>query len=501
MTFILRRWAPAVVLSLSATVSSGLLAGRVLAQTATASPDAAVSEATASTPVDNFSLDKLIGDAVSLSNQSYPEIEKAIQRFKNNDGEGCREYLDLAKQKYPKLPPVDVLFARLHYAAGNIDAGRFWLESAATKDPNDPEAYLLLADLSFSEGRTAEAGALFEKAQALSAKFNDNAKRKRNFDIRVLAGSSAVQERRQSWAEAGELLKKWIALDPDSAPAHQRYGVVLFRLKNLAEAFNQFSQARKLNPDANNPNVMLGQLHAMAGEKDAAKAAFEKAYAEEPGNEGTARSYAEWLVQEGDLTKAQSVSAALRKKSPESINALLLDGLVAKMRGDRKAAEEALTKAIGVDPANAGATNLLALLLIESTADSDREKALRYAQINAERFANSAQAQVTLAWVLYQLGRNAEGDAALGRGAQAGQLSADSAYLVARILVQKGRKDQARGALEAMLKQIGAGTFMYRKEAEALLKELQSAGVTAPGAGPATPATNPAIPALPTAPK
>jgi tetratricopeptide (TPR) repeat protein len=469
-----------IVLALS-TVAAVVYSTAAWAQGAPAAAAPAVPGAQQEDP---FTVEALIGNAVSLSNQKYPEIEKAIQRFKNGDGEGAREFLDLAKQKYPKLPPTDLTFAKLHLLNRNGDAMQFWLETAATNNPDDPEAYLMMADQAFSQGQTAESQALFEKAERLSEKFTANPKRKRNFDIRVLAGLSAVHERRQQPEAAEALLKKWLALDPDSAAAHTRYGMVLFKLKKVDEAFNEFTQARKLQPDASNPDIVLGQLYSQGGDVDKARKAFQKAYNAEPDNEATARSYADWLIQQDDLSEAQKVAAALRKKSPDSVTSLLLEGLVSKMRGDRKGAEESLTKALTLDPANAGATNLLALLLIDSPNMSDKEKALRYAQVNAQRFPNSSQAQITLAWVLFEIGRPSEGNEALQRGAQAGQLNADSAYLVARIFAKQGRKDNARAALDAMLKQVGGGSFMYRKDAEALLKELQAAGVQAPAAEP-----------------
>ncbi|MBA3480677.1 MAG: hypothetical protein H0T51_02575, partial [Pirellulales bacterium] len=82
----------------------------------------------------------------------------------------------------------------------------------------------------------------------------------------------------------------------------------------------------------------------------------------------------------------------------------------------------------------------------------------------------------------------AESDAFLTKAVQAGNLNADSAYLVARILVAKNQKENAAKALEQVLAQAGAGMFMYRKEAEALLKELGGrvpAPQAAPGAAPA----------------
>jgi tetratricopeptide (TPR) repeat protein len=171
------------------------------------------------------------------------------------------------------------------------------------------------------------------------------------------------------------------------------------------------------------------------------------------------------------------------------------------MRNQAAAAEEALTKVLSLDPSNAGATNLLALILSESSNPAQQEKALRYAQMNAERFPTNAQANITLAWILSKLNRTSESDAFLTKAVQAGNLNADSAYLVARILVQKNQKENAARALEQVLAQTGSGMFMYRKEAEALLKELGGTlpPATTPGSAPATtqgataaPATTPA---------
>ena len=61
----------------------------------------------------------------------------------------------------------------------------------------------------------------------------------------------------------------------------------------------------------------------------------------------------------------------------------------------------------------------------------------------------------------------------------------------------KGQKENALKALEQVLQQAGSGMFMYRKEAETLVKELggtvPAAGAPAPGsAAPAAAAPKPA---------
>jgi Tfp pilus assembly protein PilF len=503
------------VLVAMATMTLGMWSTTAIAQAPGAAP-AAAPAAPGAQPgaglgptqpaADPFTLENLIGDSVSLSNQQYPEVTKALERFKNSDPEGAREYLVQAKLKYPKLPPVDLLMAKLWVYGRNGEQARALLEAAVTNQPNDPEAYLLLADLAFAEGRVTEAHALFEKANTLVQGFAENPKRQQNFKIRVLAGLSAVHERRQQWDQASKLLAEWVKLDPDSSAAHTRMGITLFRLKKQADAFAEFKKARELKADSSHPYVVMGQLYTQEGNLDNARKSFEQAYKEDQKNENTARAYAEWLIQQSEFDKAQQVAAAMRKAAPNSISALMLDGVIAMMRKQPQAAEEALTKVLTIDVTNAGATNLLALLLADSTNPAQQEKALGYAQMNAQRFPNNSQANITLAWVLTKLNRGTDADAFLQRAVAGQQINADSAYLVARIMMEKNQKDNARKALEQVLQQAGTGMFMYRKQAEALLKELggtvpQPPGATAkPAAGAASAAPAPASPAAATTP-
>ncbi len=416
--------------------------------------------------------ENLIGGAVSMSGKSYPEVDKAITRFRNGDSQGAMEFLEQAKKKYSKLPPSDITMAKMQMAARNAKAVRFLLESAVKNHPDDPEAYLLLADQAFIGGRTTEAQALFELAAPLIKKFDENKKRKQNFSIRVIAGRSAVAERRQQWERAYQLLKEWIVIDPESAAAHQRIGIVLFRLDKSREALEEFTKAQELNPEVSHPFIVLGQLFSQSGEKEKAQKSYEKAYRDNKSDARVAQAYAEWLIQEDKLEEAQAVAATLRKQSPNDKTALLLDGIVAYMQGDAERAEQALTKILSINHADPTATNLLALLLIESDDKADKERALKYAQVNAERFETSVQTNVTLGWVLYRLGRANEANAALQKGAQSGQLQSDSAYLIARIMSEQGKNEQAIKALEQVLNN-KAGTFLFRKNAEQLLSELQ----------------------------
>jgi tetratricopeptide (TPR) repeat protein len=417
-----------------------------------------------------LSLKYVIGDAVSLSNKEYPEVEKALQRFRNRDAEGAQEYLALAKEKYPKLPPADIMMAKMQILNRNAQAVQFYLERATTQTPEDPEAYLMLADAAFKAQRTAESLAMFEYAAPLVEKFAGNAKRKNRFDVRIVAGRAAVAERRQQWEKASDYLKQWIAIDPENAMAHTRMGIVYFRLNEAKPSLAEFSKARSIDPALPHPFVSLGKLFTANGDNDKARKSFEKAYQEGAADPQVAQAYIEWLIQQEELDTAHTVVQKLLELDADSANSYVLDGIVAYMRDQMEDAERSLQKVLSLDPRNARATDMLAILLIKSDNAQDRERALQYAQSNVERYANNAQANITLAYVLYELDRKADAQKVLNK---MGQLNPqpDSTFLITKILVREGQTEKARATLQQLVAQV-PGPLIFRKEAQELLEEL-----------------------------
>jgi hypothetical protein len=92
-------------------------------------------------------------------------------------------------------------------------------------------------------------------------------------------------------------------------------------------------------------------------------------------------------------------------------------------------------------------------LLIDQADPGKRQRALEFAGINSRLNNESADAQVTLAWVLFQLNRNNEAEQALRNGIQLGtNLSPDSRYLVAKMLTGLifVNRQEAKAMLDSM---------------------------------------------------
>ncbi|MEM8864596.1 MAG: tetratricopeptide repeat protein [Planctomycetota bacterium] len=416
----------------------------------------------------------LIGDSVSSPDSPrYSDVNEAIKRFTNRDILSARQFLESAKRKDPKLPPVGVMLAKMYAISGNSNAVRPALEQSIDAESDDPEPYLLLAESTLAAGQTIEADALFDKSVQLVGKYDANAKRKRNLKIRAYRGRAAVAERRQNWQAAEADLRVWLQEDPDNANAHTRLGQVLCMLDRTQEGRQAFEKAKQLDDNLASPFVMTASMYERRGLQAEAIAEFEKAYAQNRDNEVTLVSYAQALIKNGNLPKAGQVLKTARAAAPDSFNVWLLTGVTARMAGSYDAAERAFKEALALQPGSRDAYDQMAQTLVAQDDTDKRARGLQYAGTNSKIYPNNADVKVTLAWALYQNGRSKEATAELRNALQTGggALGADARVLVAKILIAGNQTENARRLLSSALTE-QRGIFVQRAEAEKLLASL-----------------------------
>lgn len=417
--------------------------------------------------------DNLIGDSVSSPDSpKYSDINEAIKRYQNRDVLSAEQFLESAKRKNSKLPPVGVLLAKMHLLAGNSASVRPALEKSINEDADDPEPYLLLAEDTLNSARTIEADALFDKTVSLINGYKDNAKRKRELMMRAYRGRATVAERRKKWDLAAKDLQAWLKQDPDAATAHSRLGQVMYMLDKSSEGFQHFTEARRLNDKLPSPHVLAASVYERRGQQQNALQEFTKAYKEDPTDETTLVTFAQSLIRAGELKKAEQILNKARGVSPDSFNVWLLSGVNARMSGKLDAAEEAFTRAMSLQPSSREVYNQLALLLGMQSDETKQARALQFAGTNAKLYPKNNDILVTLAWVYYERGQNSQATQILRQALQAGgQLGADAQYLVAKILAATKQKENARRILSKALTD-DQGIFVQRAEAEKLLESL-----------------------------
>lgn len=416
----------------------------------------------------------LIGKAVSDDSQ-YKEITNAIERFANRDIDGCRAILERARNNNPKLPPSGVMMAMLWLSANQLPAARAELEETVIKFAGDPEPYLMLGDLAFQERRVTDADVLFDRATQLAATFEENAKRKRDFEIRCNAGTAAIAEARRQWDVAQKHLRAWLALDPDNAGAHFRLGSVLFHLDKEAEALGEFKEARKLDSKALQPELALARLYDEDRKKDVAKKWIESALKVSPEDVGVLLASAQWYLGQNDLKLAQSITDRALKIDPKNLDGKVVRGVIARVARDYVTAQKFFNEAHVQSPGNFPASNSLALVLIESQDKEEQQRALEMAEANVARYRENSPQQVnaltTLAWVYYKLGRREDAGKILDQIARNNALTSDGAYYVSKLLADRGEKDLARKILDELL--TNEAVFATRPDAVELLDKLK----------------------------
>ena len=419
----------------------------------------------------------LIGRAVTDDTHTA-EVNNAITRFRDRDFDGARNVLERIHAEDPKVPPPGVMMATLWMAANQMPAARRDLDITAWKFPDDPEAYLILGDLDFQERRVTEAALLFERATELTAKFEANAKRKRDFQIRCEAGTAAVCESRGEWDEALAHIQKWVEIDPDSAGARQRLGNTLFQLERADDALEAFKEARKLDPTLRQPEMLLASLYDQVKKADEARELVVAAVKAAGDDVGVRIAAANWFLVHGDVAAARENAEAAMELDPKNLEGRLVSGTIARVSRDFATATRFFEEAHAQSPRSYPASDSLALVLAESEDKDDVQRALEIAETNFAMVKDNNQLQIpaatTMAWVYYKLGRMADAEKILAQVAQNNALNADGAYYIARILVDKGEKEQAKRLLEQVM--ANEAMFASRGVAEELLETLKDVG-------------------------
>jgi tetratricopeptide (TPR) repeat protein len=452
----------------------------------------------------------LIGKAVSdPTEETYPDVKSAIEYFMKRDPKGALGQLTVAKTHDAKLPPPDMMLAQMWIMANQSQQARAALEECIKDNPDDPEAYLALGDLAFTDHQFAAAELLFTKAEQLAGTFKENLKRATDFQGRAEAGLAAVAESREQWGKAETCLRNWLKIvDPTGAPpiegetnttaanAHDRLGRVLFRAdkdpqksKGAIAAHEQFMLAVADDNKSISADIALAQLYEDANMHEMAKKGIRHAVLNPPKDPAThlftLLAAANWAIDTNQATEAFNYASEALKLDPNSKrapDAKYLMGVAARMKGETKVAEQQLQEVYLASPANFRASNQLAQVLAEENDPEKKERGLEIAQINyaAAQAADSArrdpgraiEAAATLGWAFYELGRYPEADQVTKAIAETGLASPDILYYRAKLLQEPhGQTQDAINALKAALSK-SRGFFVHRDDAEAMLTKL-----------------------------
>jgi tetratricopeptide (TPR) repeat protein len=397
----------------------------------------------------------------------------ALALFKAKDYEGALKLWKEIVENNADMPPAQVIMAQLFLQAGLPKDAQAALEQAILDAPDDPEPYMFMATLALRDRDPTKAEAQLRKAGELLPKFTKSDKRRSALQLRIQSGVAAVAQSRNDWAGAQKSLETALSLDPKNPATLQQLTYCMFQQKNVEGALAKLREAAKNDPKMPVPEAVLVQFYQQSADVENVKKWMAAAIAAAPKSARTRLVLAQCALEAGLMEDAQKNAVAAMKLDPKSLEAEFLRGLVALCDKDYRTAESYFESAMKRAPAGGAfpISNNLALALIEQDDEAKGRRALEYAEANAKQYADSANAASTYGWVLYRLKRLDDAEKALQTAVAAGPMSVDTAYYMARVMVDRGRKADAKKLLETALKL--PGRSMFRQDAEDLLQELK----------------------------
>jgi Tfp pilus assembly protein PilF len=396
--------------------------------------------------------------------------QKAIEQFRGGRLDDALETLKLAANANPQLPPARVLFADLFFKSGNSGRARQELEKAAAEDPAHPDVLALNGTYAMNEGRLTDAVLSFEAAlKGADSPRWTAAQQKRFVRAARLGLAQAYQARGDYKAARGQLVAA-LADDPKNGPLRQQAAVAAFLAGSPDVAQTELAAAYADDKTVDPPELILARLWSGKREQAQAEDWFKKAVAAHPQSGKAARGYAEWLLDRGRSADAGPYLEAAAKLDPTAPETAALLGMAARYRKDWAAAEKIFEGLSRDAPGNPFYGWNLALVLAEQDDPKKRDRAVQLAEAVRRQYPREAEGMAVLGWCLFRAGRTDEAAQAFQQRTNAGAFGADTAFFIAKLLEARNQPAEAQRLLREAVAQ--TGPFVYRKDAEGLLAEL-----------------------------
>ena len=194
--------------------------------------------------------------------------------------------LQAEAERNKDFPPGDILLAKLRAEAKRPKDAREALEDAVRRRPEDPEPYIILADIALREGRFVEAQATYEKAAQLVKKLTGDQPRQDRMQRAILSGLVGVAESRDDWSSAQNHREKLLKLEEKDKSARRATAGLAATLQEFARdrfwqgdavgAFDKLREAHKIDPEnVLQPETTLALFYEQYGDHPHAASGWE----------------------------------------------------------------------------------------------------------------------------------------------------------------------------------------------------------------------------------
>lgn len=420
------------------------------------------------------------------------ELKKANNAFINSDIAGANNILINLHKQYPELPPPGILLLKIYAANGKHNRIKHVLDMTTNDSPDDPEAYLILAQLAMKQEEYTAAELLLKEAESKFSNNNVNpvksAARKKNLLSALLSLQSNLAKIRRRWIDYGQLADKRIQLEGKSADLLRQKGIALFQQNKDAEAAAIFTQADNISSSSTNTNssspntnqnnseqglpaeAMLYQLYNERGDTEKAKKYLADALKKYPKSKEVILLSIHSRLREDKLEEAKSLAENLIKNFPDFELATRYLATIALYLNDYQTAENLFQNLIIKTPSDSHAINGLALALCEQKNNKKLQRAIEYARDNVNKNQQNVEYWSTLGWVLYNANQIEASRQALQKAVATGKITSDTAYYLANLEKNAGKTENAKKLLIKALE--NKAPFVKKRDVTKLLNSL-----------------------------
>ena len=415
-----------------------------------------------------------ISEPAEINPETETQYKAAFGKFQRSDVAGALDDLRRIAANDPKMIPPRLILAQWYTNLKNPSAVRLSLEKAVEESPDDPEAYILLAENGLRQGEWAAADLLLRRAEEL---LNDgrvwaNPSRKDRLAVLQLKNDVVLNQARENWREMQRCLGELWKRGEKTPETCRLIGVSYFHLGEPAKARQWFAQAHKMSPETEfSADLMMARLGLATGDRAAAQEALEAARKNEPDAPEVLNLSLVIALDAGEMNRVKALADKLESADPANPATLKTCGIASLYLEDYPRAEALFTEALRLQPGNPEMVNGLVLALCEQNDAEKTRQAVRHATENLQRQGRNPEYMATLGWALYKAGQREQALSLLQQSAAEGRLSSQTAYYLAEVLRAGGQTDDARELLNASVS--GGAPFTKQAAAQNLLRHLK----------------------------
>jgi tetratricopeptide (TPR) repeat protein len=396
--------------------------------------------------------------------------QRAKEAFKAGKLDEAIKLLQEAAKADPSLSPPKVIASRWCVEAGQGQQARLLIERAAIEDPGHPDVFLTNASFALAEMRVTDTILSCNAALAAAENPRWDAEARKRYQREARLGLADAFAVRGDFASVKTQLLALLERDANNALLRQRLAQANFLLNKPEDAFADLQTAHKADPTLDPPELSMAKMWTTKRDFPKAEEWYGKAVAAHPNSARVQRDIAGYMLDRGRLDTARAHLAAAQKIEPNAKETKAMAGLIARYARDYKAATATFEELVKDYPSFGFAVVNLALVLAEDGDADARRRAIELADGYVRQNPRAVEGRAILAYCLLKAGRTADAERVARSVEGLGAASPDAAYFIAKVLAERQATDEAHRIVKSACE--SKDGFVYRKEAEALLAEL-----------------------------